>query len=116
MRTTHLPLADEVLELARFAVSFAKQNVFPKYLDAVRTLGVIETGFLGTVDAGGALNCYDGKLRLMKPDGSFTDGSYDQYTEHNGEKVLDWTYLKCPLAKAWGQGFSMDLANPKGAG
>ncbi len=109
-----LPLAQEVLDLAKFAMSFAKENVFPKYLDVVKTLGVIETGFLGTVDANGALACYDGKLRLMKPDGSFTEFSYDQYTDYIGEKVLDWSYLKFPYAKAWGEGFSMDLASPKG--
>jgi F420-non-reducing hydrogenase large subunit len=109
-----LPLAQEVLELAKFAMSFAKQNLFPKYLEAVKTLGVIETGFLGTVDAKGALNCYDGTLRLMKRDGSFVDFPYDKYEEQIGEKVLDWSYLKFPFAKAWGEGFSMDLASPKG--
>ncbi len=109
-----LPLAQEVLELAKFAVSWAKQNVFPRYLDAVKTLGVIQTGFLGTVDENGALNCYDGKLRLMKADGTFVDFAYDQYADHIGEKVLDWSYLKFPFAKAWGEGFSMDLASPKG--
>ena len=109
-----LPLAQEVLEFAKFAISFAKQNVFPKYLDAVKTLGVITTGFLGTVDANGALNCYDGKLRLMKADGSFLDFPYEEYGAHIGEKVLDWSYLKFPFAKAWGEGFSMDLASPKG--
>jgi len=109
-----LPLAQEVLELAKFAMGWAKQNVFPKYLEAVKTLGVIKTGFLGTVASDGSLNCYDGTLRLMKPDGTFTDFAYDQYAEHIGEKVLDWSYLKFPFAKAWGEGFSMDLASPKG--
>jgi F420-non-reducing hydrogenase large subunit len=113
-RKAILPLAQEVLEFAKFAMSFAKQNVFPKYLDAVKTLAVINTGFLGTVDANGALDCYDGKLRLMKPDGSFVDFAYEQYGDYIGEKVLDWTYLKFPFAKAWGEGFSMDLGNPKG--
>jgi F420-non-reducing hydrogenase large subunit len=109
-----LPLAQEVLELAKFSMAWAKENVFPTYLDAVKTLGVIRTGFLGTVRADGALDCYDGKLRMMKPDGSFVDFESDQYTEHIGEKVLDWSYLKFPFAKAWGEGFSMDLADPKG--
>ena len=109
-----LPLAEEVLDFAKFSISFAKQNLFPKYLDAVKTLGVITTGFLGTVDQGGALNCYDGTLRLMKADGSFVDFPYEAYGDHIGEKVLDWSYLKFPFAKAWGEGFSMDLGSPKG--
>jgi len=50
----------------------------------------------------------------MKPDGSFTEFAYDQYTEVLEEKVLPWSYLKFPYAKTWGEGFSMDLAAPKG--
>ncbi|MFH1231452.1 MAG: Ni/Fe hydrogenase subunit alpha [Planctomycetota bacterium] len=109
-----LPMAQEVLEFAKFAIKWAKENIFPKYLDAVKTLGVIKTGFMGTVDNDGALNCYDGKIRLMKPDGSFTDFTYEKYTDYIGEKILGWTYLKFPYAKSWNEGFSMDLNNPKG--
>src|SRR3970282_1614221 len=41
-------MADEALELAKFSIAFAKENIFPKYLDVVKSLGVITTGFLGT--------------------------------------------------------------------
>ena len=58
-------MADEALDLAKFSIAFAKENVFPKYLDVVKSLGVITTGFIGTVKDHGALNLYDGKLRLM---------------------------------------------------
>jgi len=109
-----LPMANEVLEFAQFAIGFAKENIFPKYLEAIQTVGVIETGFLGTVTDDGALDLYDGKLRLMKPDGSYTDFESDQYTEYLEEKVLPWSYLKFPYAKVWGEGFDMDLAAPKG--
>jgi F420-non-reducing hydrogenase large subunit len=109
-----LPMAEEVLEFAKFSMTFAKENIFPKYLDTVKTLGVINTGFLGTVADDGALNLYDGKLRLMKPDGSYEDFAYDQYTDYISEKVEGWTYLKFPYAKSWGDGFSMDLDDPKG--
>jgi F420-non-reducing hydrogenase large subunit len=109
-----LPMAQEVLEFAKFSIKFAKENIFSKYLDAVKTLAVIKTGFMGTVAPDGSLNCYDGKLRLMKPDGTFVDFTYEQYTDYIGEKILDWTYLKFPYAKSWGEGFSMDLDNPKG--
>ena len=108
------PLAQEILEFAKFAMSFAKGSLFPKYLDLVKTLGVIKTGFLGTVSDDGSLNLYDGKLRLMKPDGTFVDFPYDRYTEFLSEKVLPLSYLKFPYAKQWGEGFSMDLDAPKG--
>ncbi|NNG15710.1 MAG: Ni/Fe hydrogenase subunit alpha [Gemmatimonadales bacterium] len=108
-----LPMANEVLEFAKFAIAFAKEDVFPKYLDAVQTTGVIKTGFLGTVADDGALDLYDGNLRLMKPDGAYVDFPYADYTEHIGEHVEPWTYLKFPFAKEWGA-FSMDLDNPSG--
>ena len=108
-----IPMANEVLEFAKFAIGFAKENIFPKYLDAIETLGVIETGFLGTVTDDGSLNVYDGKLRLMKPDGTYEEFVYDQYTDYIGEHIEPWTYLKFPYAKQWGD-FSMDLDNPSG--
>jgi F420-non-reducing hydrogenase large subunit len=89
-------MANEVLEFAKFAIAFAKESVFPKYLDMVKTTGVISTGFLGTVADDGALDLYDGKLRLMKPDGSYVDFAAAEYTDHIGEHIEPWTYLKFP--------------------
>jgi F420-non-reducing hydrogenase large subunit len=108
-----LKYAAEALELAKFSISFAKENIFPKYLDVVKTIATIKTGFLGTVAADGSMNLYDGKLRMMAADGSHEDFAYDQYTNFISEHVEDWTYLKFPYAKKAG-GFSMDLDNPKG--
>ncbi len=104
----------EILDFAMFTIDFAKKDIFSKYLDTVQTLGVINTGFIGTVDDNGAMNLYDGKLRLMKPDGSYTDFSVDDYTDYIGEQILPYSYGKFPYAKNWNEGFSMDLDNPKG--
>ena len=106
--------AGEALELAKFSIAFAKENVFPKYLDVVKSLGVINTGFIGTVKNDGALNLYDGKLRLMSTDGAYQDFAYADYTNYISEHIENWSYLKFPYAKQWGTGFSMDLDNPKG--
>jgi len=106
-----LPMADEVLNFAKFAIGFAKENIFPKYLDIIKTLGVIETGFLGTVTYDGSLNVYDGKLRLMRPDGTYDEFTSDQYTEYIDEHIETWTYMKFPYAKKWGS-FSMNLDSP----
>ena len=108
-----IPMATEVLDFAKFAMAFAKENIFPKYLEAVKTIGVINTGFLGTVTDDGTLDLYDGKARLMKPDGSYEEFPYEKYTDHIGEHVEPWTYLKFPYAKNWGS-FSMDLDDPSG--
>src|SRR3972149_4242123 len=40
-----LPLAEEVLEFAKFTMAFAKESIFPKYLDTVKQLG--ENALLG---------------------------------------------------------------------
>ncbi len=108
-----IPMADEVLEFAKFAIAFAKESIFPKYLELIKSVGVIETGFLGTVTDDGTLELYDGKARLMKPDGSYEEFQYDQYTEHIGEHIEPWSYMKFPYAKEWGD-FSMDLDNSSG--
>ncbi|MFH0907992.1 MAG: Ni/Fe hydrogenase subunit alpha [bacterium] len=108
------PLAREILDLARFSMDFAKKNIFPQYLDVVKTLGVIETGFLGTVGReDGALELYDGKLRMMTADGQCEDFTYEQYTDFIAEHIEPWTYLKFPYMKKAGS-FSMDLDRPSG--
>jgi len=106
-----VPMANEVLEFAKFAIAFSKENLFAKYLDLINAVGIIETGFLGTVTDDGTMDLYDGKARLMKADGTHEEFAYDQYTDHIGEHVEPWSYLKFPYAKNWGE-FSMDLDNP----
>jgi len=106
-------MADDTLDLAKFSIAFAKESIFPQYLDTVKSLGVIETGFLGTVTDKGALNLYDGKLRLMSKDGSFVDFAYDKYTDFISEHIEPWSYLKFPYDKRAGA-FSMDLDKPNG--
>jgi F420-non-reducing hydrogenase large subunit len=112
-RSEMLPQAKELLEFSKFTLNFAKENVFPKYLDAIKTIGVIKVGYLGTVNDDGALDFYDGKLRLMQPDGAFEDFAYEQYTDFIGEHVEPWSYQKFPFARKWG-GFALDLENPQG--
>jgi F420-non-reducing hydrogenase large subunit len=109
-----LPMAEEVLEFGKFSIKFAKEDIFPKYLDTVKSLGVINTGFMGTVTDDGAMDMYVGKLRLMKADGSYEDFAYDRYTDFISERIEDWSYLKFPYAKSWGDGFSMDSTDPRG--
>ncbi|MBI5208574.1 MAG: Ni/Fe hydrogenase subunit alpha [Elusimicrobia bacterium] len=113
-RDMALTMASEILEFAKFSIAWAKESVFPKYLDAVKTVAVIKTGYMGTVRNDGSMDLYDGKIRLMKPDGSFVDFDDAKYADYIEEKVLPWSYLKFPYAKSWGEGFDMDLDNPKG--
>lgn len=105
-------MASEALELAKFSIDFAKKNIFPNYIDVVKTLGVIKTGFLGTVK-NGTLDLYDGNLRMMTADGNFEDFTYDKYLDHIAEHIEPWSYLKFPYMKKAGK-LSMDLDNPVG--
>jgi len=108
-----IPLAQEELEFAKFTIDFAKKNIFTNYLDAVKSIGVIKTGFMGTVAKDGSLNVYDGVIRLMDPTGRIEEFTYDKYTDYIAEHVEPWSYMKFPYAKKWGK-FSMDLNNPSG--
>ncbi len=104
-----------LLDFSTYALDFAIDNVFSKYIDVISDLGVIKTGFLGTVDrADKSLRIYDGNLRLMKADGSFTDFEPSDYLDYLGEHVEPWGYSKMPYAKEWNEGFDMTLAQPKG--
>jgi F420-non-reducing hydrogenase large subunit len=105
-------MAKECLDFATFAMDFAKKEIFPKYLDLVKSFAPISTGFLGMVKAG-AMNLYDGNLRMMTPDGEHIDFAVEEYANYIGEHIEPWTYTKFPYYKKDG-GFSMDLAQPAG--
>ena len=113
-RVEMLAHAKKLLDFSMFTIKFAKENVFAKYMDAIKALGVIKVGHLGLVTDDGALDFYDGKLRLMRPDGSYEDFADDEYLNHIGEHVEPWSYQKFPYAKKWGDGPAMDLDNPVG--
>ena len=107
-----MKMAEEQLEFAKFSIDYAKENLFPKYLDLINQL-VIKTGFLGTVDKNGAFNVYDGKARLMAADGKCEEFEYKDYLDYIAEHVEPWAFVKFPYAKKWGN-FSMELDNPVG--
>ena len=107
--------AETLLDFSCYALDFAKNTVFTRYMDVIRELGAITTGFLGTVDRDdGSLRLYDGRQRLMKADGSCIDFEGDRYADHIGEHVEPWSYGKMPYAKSWQEGFSLNPAAPAG--
>jgi len=106
------PMGRSLLDFAIFSMKFAKENVFPQYLDTVKSFANLSTGFLGTVTPEGAYDVYDGKFRLMQADGSFVDFPAEKYTDYISEHVEPWSYLKFPYIKS--KPFSMDLDKPSG--
>lgn len=105
-------MANECLDFATFAIGFAKEHIFPQYLDTVKTLAVFNTGFLGT-HQDGSLNLYDGDLRMMNADGTYEDFQTENYLDYIGEHIEPWSYLKFPYQKKAGR-LVMDLNNPVG--
>jgi F420-non-reducing hydrogenase large subunit len=50
----------------------------------------------------------------MKPDGSYVEFLLENYPDYIDEKTLPFSYSKFPYAKAWNEGFSLDINDPKG--
>lgn len=58
------------------------------------------TYYMGTVDEQNFVNFYDGKIRVVSPDGGeFAKYEAKDYLQHISEQVEQWTYLKFPYLK-----------------
>ena len=109
---------ESIAELGRDAVEFAKFTL-KLFHDVVLGNGDYlslitgdvyyhETHYLGMVDQDNKLSLYDGRLRVVAPDGSekITFDGRD-YAQHIGEHVEDWTYIKFPFLRSPGwKGFT----------
>ena len=92
-----LAVVKEAKDFCVFSLNFAKENVFPKYLDVIKTVGVYPSGYLGTVrPSDGALEFYDGEFRMMDMHGNYEQFKYEDYQDYIAEHVEPWTYLKFP--------------------
>ena len=65
------------------------------------------TYYMGTVDGENRLNFYDGRIRVVDPEGrEFLKYDVDDYATYIAERVEPWTYLKFPfLRKPGWKGF-----------
>ena len=100
----------EIEAMGRWAVEFAQFSLKlfndivlgnKAYVDLI--LGDIythRTYYMGMVDENNKINFYDGKVRVVDPDGKeFVKYSPNEYTQHIAEHVEPWTYLKFPYLK-----------------
>jgi F420-non-reducing hydrogenase large subunit len=103
----------EIEEMGRWAIDFAQFSLKlfndivlgnKQYLDLV--LGDVythHTYYMGMVDENNKVNFYDGKVRVVDPNGrEFIKYSPKDYAEHIAEHVEPWTYLKFPYLKKVG--------------
>jgi F420-non-reducing hydrogenase large subunit len=104
---------DRLIEIARYMVEFARQTqqVFadivladPRHVDLLRSEGFSSrTYYAALVDADGHADVYDGRIRVVDPDGAEV-ACYDPsaYLDHIAEHVETWSYLKFPYLKQIG--------------
>ncbi|MBI5957420.1 MAG: Ni/Fe hydrogenase subunit alpha, partial [Chloroflexi bacterium] len=100
----------EIIEIARQNIEFGKftialfHDVVLKntgYVDLITSTGYTQRTYsMGLVDANNHVNFYDGKVRVVDPDGKeFCKYAPHEYTQHIAERVEPWTYLKFPYLK-----------------
>ncbi len=91
----------ETLEFIKDSLSLLKEKIVPTYKDIIVSEGYIHrTYYMGTVDENNMVNLYDGKLRVVDPDGNeFAKFHPSEYQEHIAEHVEPWTFIKFPYLK-----------------
>jgi F420-non-reducing hydrogenase large subunit len=103
----------EIEEMGKWAIDFAlfSLKLFndivlgnKAYVDLI--LGDVythQTYYMGTVDEKNHVNFYDGKVRVVDPDGKeLVKYAPKDYAENIAEHVEPWTYLKFPYLKKVG--------------
>jgi len=90
--------ADYTLDFAQFALKLFKDVVLgnKKYVDLVLSDAYrTNTYHMGMVDSNNKLNFYEGKLRVVDPQGNqYALFDYRDYINHIGEWVEPWTYIR----------------------
>jgi NAD-reducing hydrogenase large subunit len=102
--------ADAILSETPKAIEIALNaiSIFTKTLESlnkdVENFGDFPTYYMGLVTQDGGLEHYDGRIRIMSPDGKIVADQLDpsKYFEYIGEAVEDWSYMKFPYYKPAG--------------
>ena len=103
----------EVEQIARDSLEFGKLSlkVFDdivlknkEYVDMITSDAYTHrTYYMGLVDKNNRVNFYDGKVRVVDPDGKeFAKFAPADYLDHIAEHVEPWTYVKFPYLKKVG--------------
>ena len=99
-------VARQNVEFARFSLRVFDTIVLanPRYLEMIRSETYRHSTYsMGTVDEAGCMNFYDGRIRVVDPDGrEFARFEPRDYTAHVAERVESWTYMKFPYLKRVG--------------
>jgi len=100
----------EIEEMGKWAIEFSQFSLQAfndivlknkEYLDLiVGDVYTHRTYYMGVVDKNNHVNFYDGKVRVVDPEGAeFCKYEPNDYMNHIAEHVEPWTYLKFPYLK-----------------
>jgi NAD-reducing hydrogenase large subunit len=80
------------------------RDYFARDASAVAAFGTFPSYYMGLLDADGALEHYDGLLRVKAADGAIVEDAYapSSYLALIAEATEDWSYLKFPFYRAAG--------------
>ncbi|MCK5082077.1 MAG: Ni/Fe hydrogenase subunit alpha [Candidatus Omnitrophica bacterium] len=94
---------DQMVEWAQGALKIAKDYTVDN-LEMASTFGSFESSHMSLVRADGAMDLYDGGLRVIDSKGNkiFDHVDVQKYTEYLAEEVKDWSYMKFPFIKSIG--------------
>jgi len=103
-------LANDALEFAEFTLDVFKKIVLSNkdYVKLITSSGYTHrTYYMGLVDSNNCVDFYDGKLRVVSPDGKeFAKFDVQNYRDHIAERAEPWSYMKfCYLKKVGWKGF-----------
>jgi F420-non-reducing hydrogenase large subunit len=99
-------VANEAVEFAKFTLKAFEDIVLKnkEYVDLiVGDLYYHKTYYMGMVDENNKVNFYDGKIRVVDPEGKeFVKFDGKDYLEHLAEEVVPWSYNKILYLKNMG--------------
>jgi F420-non-reducing hydrogenase large subunit len=99
-------IAKQNVEFAQFTLGIVDDVVLKNqgYVDLIVSDGYTQqTYYMGLVDENNHANFYDGKVRVVDPDGvEHCKYAPHEYTQYVAEHVEPWSYLKFPYLKKVG--------------
>jgi F420-non-reducing hydrogenase large subunit len=101
-----IEIAKQNVEFAQFTIGIVNDIVLANkgYVDLIVSDGYTQkTYYMGLVDENNRVNFYDGKVRVVGPDGvEHCKYAPSEYTQYVAEHVEPWSYLKFPYLKKVG--------------
>ena len=99
-------MATSCVEFAKFTLKLFHDIVLEneKYVEMIKSDAyTLKTYYMGLVDENNKVNFYDGKIRVIDPNGNeFLKFAPKDYLNHIAEYVEEWTYAKMPYLKKVG--------------